>query len=481
MKSMSGIIKFYTPSTKPSLNSIVINNKITGLMYYASDNNKNQQKTNLEHEFIEYQGFPFVVNENGSLWRHATLFLLWKIKNNSKLTSDRLKQYAIVLQDFKRFCEKENIDYLVAKRKWIRPNWKYREFLKENNAKQLGNKMKNLSAFFDFLIDVEGIQYDVALWNREEGSMLIPTGNGNAYIKNYSKKDVDYEPKTKNDFDGYVRDGEKMRPMSEDEQLIFDEVMIEHSNTELFLSSMIALNTAARKQTIFTLRLKHFVDALPPNYDKETIEKWFDTYRSISNHSDKTIMVGYKTGADTKNEKQFLLYFPGWLYKTIVIYLVSIRACRRRSKALSQYCDLDQYLFLTRASRPYYHAKDDINLKAYLNIEKGNSINVAMLRFRKELHIKCLELNKSKFPIRFHDLRATYGMNYLDANENLIDTNEVTWSDVLRGLARRMAHDDIRTTQGYLDLKRFNKLKPKLQTEYEESRMEAIYDRINYS
>lgn len=479
IKSMSGMIQFYSPSLQFSDDSITIKNEETGFTYYATKGS-NQLNPNKEEDALEYQGFPFVVSADGSLWNHAILFLLWKIKKKFKISSDRLNQYANVLQDFKRFCERENIDYLVAARKWTRPNWKYRHYLESNKAKQLGNKMKSLSAFFDYLIKEQGIQYAADLWTEEEGSMLIFTENGGAFTKNYVKRDVDFEAKTQNQHDGHIRDGEKMRPMTQDEQHIFDEVMSEHSNTELFLSSMIALNTAARKQTVFTLRLHHFVESLPESYDANTVEGWLDQYRTISDHSEKTLKVGYGTDADTKNSKQFLLYFPGWLYKALVFYIISERGKNRRDGAFSQNHDLDQYLFLTRNSRPYYHAKGDINLKKYAKIEKGNAINLAMVRFREELYSKCVDLKKSKFPVRFHDFRATYGMNYLDANESLVDSGELTWSNVINGLAKRMAHEDIASTQKYLDFKRFTKLKPKIQTAYEESRMKAIYERINY-
>jgi len=477
MDAISGTIEFYLPLIKPCEKCRTITNEETGLTYYALDGSDPLDPSN-ELSSLKYHDFPFVLNEDGSLWNHATLFLLSKIQMKVDITSDRLKQYADILRDFKKWCERTNIDYLKAERTWCRPNWMYRDYLVENNAKQLGNKMKKLSAFFDFLIKNQGIKYAVPLWKEEERAFFISNGRGGGFMKHYTHRDVDSEPKTQPQDDGYIRDGEKMRPMSPDEQRVFDATMLEHKNEELFLSTMIALNSGARKQTIFTLRLHHFIDTLPQSYDDYTISEWFNSFRSTSDIEEKTVHVGPGTGADTKGNKRFMLYIPGFLYKAIVLYIVSKRARSRRLEAMSQSREIDQYLFLSKASRPYYHSKEDINLLAYDKKEKGNTVNVMMKRFRDELYQKCVELKEPVFELRFHDFRATYAMNYLEANEKYIDS-DMNWESVLKSLAKRLAHDDTGTTRRYLNYKQWLKYVPIRQNEWEEYRMEMINARTS--
>lgn len=497
MEALYGTVKFYTPSTKSTDNSFEIHNEETGLTYYAQDGIALDDPEN-GIEAPVYYNFPFVLNKDGSLWRDAILFFIWKLKETSSLSAERLRQYADTLQDFKRFCEmmetkevnepeERRFHYLKAPIKSRRPNVMYGKYLIQNKAKQWGEKMKKVSAFYRYLIDVRGIRFKVDMLETVTRDMLIRTADGGGFIKEVSFNKVDRESKTQNQDDGYIRDGEKMRPMSMAEQKVFEAAVMECKNEELVLGVMMAITSMARKQTIYTLRIKHFIDNLPISYDRYTLERWKDAnLRIIDDKEEFKIKVGDGTGADTKNGKRFFITIEGWLRKAVIEYIISERAKKRRDGALLQNGDLEQYVFLSRDHNPFYHAKDDINLQLWKESRrkpmKGNGIDQAMKRFRDEdLVYMCAKLKCSTFPVRFHDLRATGGMRYLDRNESRVDGKNVVWGTILRELAKLMAHDSTTTTQRYLDFKLLIQEElPQLQFDFEKERMAKIRARTHY-
>jgi len=367
----------------------------------------------------------------------------------------------------------------------------YGQYLLKIKAKQWGPKMKAVSGFYQYLIEVRKISFPVDMLERSMSSRIIATANGGGYIMEIGYNRVDQEAKTQNQDDGHIRDGEKMRPMTIAEQTIFERAILKFTHEELVLGSMIAITSMARKQTVYTLRLKHFIDNLPAGYDAVTLRHWRQNYLlKIDSKGTHDIYVGDGTGADTKNGKRMIITIDNWLKIAVIEYILSPRAVEYRNHALPQNSDLDQYVFLaydkkTMESTPYYHAHDDINLHNWLEQGKakktGNGIDQAMKRFRDgPLAQECTD--RQLFPIRFHDLRASGAMRFIDRNESLVDGGEITWPAVLTKLSKLMGHDSTTTTQRYLDFKHHYEQKlPQLQFEFEEYRYAEIQKRTNKS
>ena len=376
MKSLFGTVNFYTPTTKCNTKSFAIKNETTGLVYYANDGIE-LDDPDYGLEVPVYYNFPFVINKDGSLWKDATLFFIWKLKQNPDLSEERLRQYSDTLQEFKRFCEmmeekegnepeERRFHYLKAPIKSRRPNVMYGKYLHKNKAKQWSAKMKKVSAFYKYLIDIRRIKFKVDILEPITQQMIIHTANGNGFFKDTSYNKVDQETKTQNQDDDYIRDGEKMRPMSMEEQKVFEAAIMECKNEELVLGIMIALTSMARKQTVYTLRIKHLIDTLPVSYDRYTLKRWKDeNIHTIDDNEIHKIEVGDGTGCDTKNGKRFYIKIEGWLRKAIIEYIVSKRAKNRRKSALTQENELEQYIFLSRNHNPFYHSKEDINLRIW--------------------------------------------------------------------------------------------------------------------
>lgn len=508
--ALNGTVHFYTPTTILTENSFEILTKKprdhNDIHVYYGREGISPDDPDYGLGISVFHNFPFVVNKNGSLWGDAVLYLLWKIKQKENLTSKRLLQIADYLQDFFRFCEmtenneseeakkdgrkipeSRQFHYLNAPIKSRRPNVMYGQHLAKNKAKQWGPKMKAVSGFYQYLIEVRGIRFPVDMLERSISSKIITTANGGAYIMEIGYNRVDQEAKTQNQDDGYIRDGEKMRPMSIAEQTIFEKAMLKFTHEELVLGSMIAITSMARKQTVYTLRLKHFVDNLPTNFDPMTLAYWRQSNSSkIDPKGTHDIYVGDGTGVDTKNGKRMIITIDNWLRLVVIEYIISSRAVKYRNHALSQNSDLDQYVFLAydkkaMESSPYYHASDDINLLNWLEQGKqkktGNGIDQAMKRFRDGPMVQeCTD--RQLFPIRFHDLRASGAMRFIDRNESLVDGGEITWPVILIKLSKLMGHSSTITTQAYLSFKRhYTQKLPQLQFEFEEYRYAEIQKR----
>lgn len=508
---MNGTVHFYTPTTIPTEDSFEIQTKKPkeddDIRLYYGREGISPDDPDYGLGISEFYNFPFVVYEDGSLWSDATLYLLWKIKQREEITPERLQQIADYLQDFLRFCEmtekiekeeakkeKRNIPeerrfhYLNAPIKSRRPNVMYGQYLKAVKAKQWGPKMKAVSGFYQYLIEKRNIRFPVDMLERSTASRIITTANGGGYIMEYGYNRIDQEAKTQTQDDGHIRDGDKMRPMTIAEQTIFERAMLKFTHDELVLGSMIAITSMARKQTVYTLRLKHVIDNLPASYDPVTLRHWRqENLSKIDLKGTHDIHVGDGTGADTKNGKRMKITIDNWLRLALIEYILSPRAVKHRNHALSQNTDLDQYLFLaydkkTMESTPYYHANDDINLPNWLDQGKpkktGNGIDQAMKRFRDgPLAQECTD--RQVFPVRFHDLRASGAMRFIDRNESRVDGGEITWPVILISLSTLMGHDSTTTTQRYLDFKHHYEQKlPQLQFEFEEYRFAEIQKRI---
>lgn len=498
MAALYGNVKFYTPSSKFKENSFNIINEQTGLIYYG----QHGIELNDPHygmKIDEYLGFPFVLNRDGSLWEDASRFFILKLKHKPEISEEWLRQFGDTLQEFRQWCEmmedKESdelrpFNYLEAPIKSRRPNVMFGVYLRSTEAKQWKKKMAFVGMFYEYLIDtrkVRGLGTKEYLLEWEEKDMIVPS-KGGGFIKTYSSRGTEKESQSQSNTGEFITDGgDKMRPMSIDEEMLFDEAMGNYTHEELFLGHAISISSFARKQTVYTLRIKHFVNDLPKNYDEYTVNQWLiKKFESIDDFEMQLIQVGDGTGCDTKNGKRFKIELEGWLFKTIISYIVSPRAASYRKGALSQNRDIDQYVFLTEDHHPIYHAKDDINLSAWKEShkgksKKGESIDQQMKYFRdKYLYPLCEQHKKSKFGVRFHDFRATAAMRHLDKNEYLVQEGKASWPAVIKKLSEKMAHMSEKTTYGYLQFREEQGLVQGVNLEHEKSRMEVIRGRTRY-
>lgn len=257
--------------------------------------------------------------------------------------------------------------------------------------------------------------------------------------------DLSFRVRSSNNDDPYaINDGEKLVPLTLDEQSVVVESLSNYGNRVFELMAHVAIRTGARLQSVSTLRISDI--------------------RKIANqkpnkYGEVTLKIGAGCLTDLKGEKRYgkraLLFFPTDLVQDLLDYADSEAAKELREKSF--YGDLDEnYLFLNNDGRPFYTSHKEMLDRANPTYSKrlsardrvdfpiavGQAMNGLMSRLRKKINAEHPDFKS----FRFHDLRATYGMNFIrswiEAGNN---------PNVGVGLLQvRMGHNSIQTTYQYL-------------------------------
>ena len=428
------------------------------------------QIPNNNQNLHEYSHFRFVLDKDGALWSDANLFLLYKVKDNPKLSPSRMKYFVDNLTKFKEFCDNYDTDYLKPVGFNDTPTHRYRNYLEhvtDKTPKAAKRCMQAVTIFYEWMFEYNGFSTPFPLWKEK----IVPNKKGwPVKVKDVCQfiGEKHREPTTST----YVTDEEHLRPLSDKEQNALLDALARIGNPEYTIIFYIALESMARKQTILTLRLHHFVDSLPESYSPKDIDKWFKILTWPSDVERKTIMVGLGQDADSKKGRyeSYPIYIFGWLWKRIIVYIVSQRAFKRRSKALPQDNELKQYVFLTQSGHAMYHAKNylyynDIAKTGLNEVHEGNCLDQWISGTLK----KTLKNTGNDFEFWFHCIRATAAKNFLEMKRkaNGEYTNFTMWRQDIEELAKRMNHSSTLTTEGYLHYLIKNEQLPKEAEIYE--------------
>ena len=87
------------------------------------------------------------------------------------------------------------------------------------------------------------------------------------------------------------------------------------------------------------------------------------------------------------------------------------------------------------------------------------------------------EKHDAKFHYRFHDLRASYGMNIVDHLAPLIDSGKISYTAALNFVRTRLGHESLSTTERYLKYRANQKMARRVQDEWE-SRLQQMATRV---
>lgn len=409
---------------------------------------------NEDFDIDNFLHFPILTSNDGSVWKHGSLYLLSKLKKYQKPSPKTLDSIATDLKHFKEYCENEDIDYLIAPRKVLRPTYLYRSHLQQLlrdekiSPNTIKRRMSAVVGFYEYLIDAQGIEFKFPLWESGITSITYQDNQGFKQSKQVKTKDVSRVVSTSNPdlFDDAIVDGGRLHPIPHEQQIALVKTLKTIGNTEMTLGFLIALTTGARIQTVFTLRKKHFEKALK---DDEFEVK---------------LKVGYGTDCDTKFNKIHTLIFPSWVYQKVRIYLNSPRYKKRGKKATHIFDEQNmQYLFLTNRGTPFYAAHDDPYRHLYKEVPNGATVRQFIFTSLK----KQLKREGYSFNFSFHDLRATFGMNLLDKLMPLVDAKELKLSHALIHIKERMGHSSLSTTEKYLNFREKHKIKELAQDDYE--------------
>jgi len=264
-------------------------------------------------------------------------------------------------------------------------------------------------------------------------------------IKSALTTDLSFRAPSSSDSDHTaIQDGDKLIPLKPNEQSIVLEHLHAYGNRTFELMAHTAMRTGARLQTVCTLRLSEM-----RKLSKQKPTKYGEVRLSIGDGCLTDIK------GERKYHKRSTLFVPIDLVEELVDYADSKLAQERRKN--SYYGDSDEnYIFLNAQGSPFYtshkemadRANPDYSKRISLRdrmdfpIAKGQAINNLMARLKAAISAKHPDFRN----FRFHDLRATYGMNFLrewlEAGRNVnVGVGE---------LKVRMGHSSVKTTFQYL-------------------------------
>ena len=422
----------------------------------------------LDSNAYKYNFFPIVLCTDGSPWKEANLFILSKLEGSINPAMTTFQSIAADLADYKNYLDQENIDpFEFPARKLLRPTYRYRNFniIKAQAGEiSLGTAKRRVStvvSFYNWIINESIAVVENSPWT--EKSIHIPIENryGATILKKVKSTDLSIKtPKSHNPYSDKIQDGGELRPLSRNEQVVLFETLKKIGNIEMSLMHLISFYTGARIQTVLTLRASIF---------QNTID---------SNINEVRVKIGPGTGVDTKNDKLMTLFFPIQLYEKIRIYTLGNRSYQR--KLIAKYEHVD-YLFLTNRGTPYYDSKSDISTFDETNTKRRANNGQGVRQFIANKLIPHIRKKSGfeGFHYKFHDIRATYGLNLTDDQINLVQTGKSNLHKAREFVRARMGHTSASTTDLYLQYRYNMKMIRKAQMDYEAhilSLMEKLLD-----
>lgn len=398
--------------------------------------------------WTEFRAYPLVLDSAGAPWAEACLWLLDKAQAKPYAVNS-LRPLAQDLAAYRSFLDELALEWddFSAVDKYARPTYLYRNHLQSvvnaGGAKSTAaRRMSTVISFYRSLQLNSRMRFSPANppWVDRDVSIEYRDSKGFRQIATVTTTDVSIKRNKRQDaFDESIDDGGKLRPLPVSEQKALVAALKELGNDEYELMHYIAILAGAREMTVLTLRLKHV--HLKPS----KIHTW-----------PHKIKCGPGTGVDTKGNVTGVLNIDKGLYLMLHEYAVSERAKHRRDKTVLGE-DPSNYLFLTQQGQPYYESKEDRNaVRDSSTPLRRSALNGRPLRkFITESVIPLVRKNLPHFTYRFHDLRATFGMNWVDHQMSMAGSDLGGHYLAAREQLRRlMWHKSPLTTDKYLEYRK---------------------------
>ena len=411
------------------------------------------------------RNFPVLIRGDGTPWDLGNLYLMGKFTEMAKLappviatlisTAKHLVMYLRWIEHLR--AEGNDIHELYFPREEEkRVTWAYYRYLKRL-LRQKDEQPISLSVARARMQAVIGFYRGLLKWDLIKESAIenvaykstiigIPIVNSVGIRIMKTVETTNFKiPKPERQRLGVIKDGGTLRPLTEDEQLVILEQLRVSGNRTFQMMCLLTLYTGARIQTVCTLRVKDIYNLL----------------KKRSKNGEVLLPIGQGTGVDTKNQKRYRLHIPIELVGMLYDYLKSEEYQQRRS--LSFYGDSDEnYVFLTSNGSPYYTSTSEIidrqegkfskrisaKDRVSFTLQEGNAVRNYLSRLIRDIRLKHPDFNL----FRFHDLRATFGMNFVR------DADASGAKDIREELKQRMGHSSFNTTQSYLNFDQVNKL-----------------------
>jgi len=424
-----------------------------------------------------YLEFPVIIQGDGNPSEIFNLYLLKKLQQTVQYDFKTFAFIAHQLVDFQRFLEDEQLDCLkFHKLKQLNAIFQYRTRLIDQanagliSASSARSRINAVVNFYRFLVTEDLVDHQRYGLPFQDVYKYITVDNEFGARRKMAIKshDLAIHVPVKAQNSEVIKDHGVLSPLSVESQAVILKAL-QKSSREYQLMFYLALFTGARLQTICTLRIRCLLN-------RES-----DSYGFIR------LPVGAGTGIDTKFQKPMTLLIPNWLAQDLKIYINSEQARQRRNK--SNYGDSDEnYVFLTKLGTPFYTSKAE-QQELTEKIKASDSFETRLKTYEGEAvrsYLKMVLLPEIRLidpqfqSFKFHDLRASFGMNLLESQLQHLPEGHSAMTAV-EYVQARMGHTNISTTLQYLNYKSRLEWRSKIQHEYESSLMKYVMSSVNLS
>ncbi|WP_321938385.1 site-specific integrase [Paraburkholderia sp. J8-2] len=391
--------------------------------------------------------FPVVRLADGAPWAEANVWLIDMMESKS---SPNMLTFASIADDlvaFRRYLDDEGVDWLTfPANKRQRPTYRYSASIRlavqagELSAGVARRRMGAVLRFYRWLMTEAGFRPANAPWVESDRLIEFRDQKGFSSVIAVKTTDLSISGRRADDpWDDHIQDGGRLRPLPSSEQSVLLESLAALGNTEMTLVHLFALLTGARIQTVLTVRAKH-VMRKPGEFQGDDIR----------------LACGPSTGIDTKGGVKGVLHLPRGFYERLYVYVHSDRARRRRQLADGG-DHFDQPLFLSHRGAPLYEDRESrAPLSTGPRVRRHVKTGQAVRQFIRDelLPMMRVQLGNPRYAFSFHDLRATFGLNMVDA----MTANETKYTRALDQLRQLMWHVQPSTTERYLAYRENRKL-----------------------
>ncbi len=387
-----------------------------------------------------YTRFPLPRGADGSPWAEGVLYSLHAVDVSVRRKVRSFSSIAEDLGAFKCFADAEGIDVFdFDMSKYGRPTYRFRGFLmaqiraRTMSTKLAKRRMQSVVRFYRWLITSHVFVPKRSPWIESLVSVTITDSRG--VTREITKVTTDLSipaTRSRDPLGDHIEDGGRLKPLTLVQQRAVFESLAELKNPEMTLIHSMAMLTGARTQTVLTSLANDYRDPL-----------------EASRAASVRVSCGFSTGIDTKGDKLGTLHVPPFLYRKLNVYSHSERALRRRRKAEPPGL-WGHYLFLTQHGNPYYESHEDTQKLSARN-ERRRSVavgqTVRMFIAARVIPLARKKLDDPTFKYTLHDLRATYGVNYVEFH----NSRGIKPQTVLKDLSVLMWHSNTSVTERYLD------------------------------
>lgn len=395
-----------------------------------------------------------ITQPDGSLWQDGCLYL-FSCATIRNLDQSTIANISADLTDFMNMMLSAGTDYEEFKSvKPMRPTYLYKSKLKAEIAqdkikiKVANRKISSLIGFYKWKVNERGFKPNFEMWRAKPIQRAYTDRYGEIQSKEIYTTDLTFRSSRSISTGRFIRDGGNLFPLSRPDQQTLIDLLVRLDNPEMLLAHITSLISGLRLQSVLTLRHRDIKSDIGGDNDESKFALHY-------------INIGENHLTESKNSKPQAVAIPAWMHHKLNIYINSSRHQQRVKNSPIKDNDT-QYVFLTRSGRPYYIAKKDRHLFSF-SAEAGS----ALRQFKKKI-IEFAKVVGTPLNYRFHDLRATFGMNLLEDMIQKVNGGHMNQLELLDILRTRLCHEDTETTMGYIRYRETNPLIALAQSEFEE-------------